>query len=349
MKVNVVTHNLNNKSGEGFVVFSSIEMLKERNVDFVVSTFSKPRENYDLPVRYYLPFNFSRFDRYQRLLVWLSARKIRSDIYLNFTGIPIPLSSRGIHIIYGGASPFEVTKYSRSLFWKSYRFPFKIALRFLRNETKKAKFVAYSFYSANTWKQLYGIEAKVIYPPVDVEDFFRAFHESGGKYILTIARIERGKFLERTIRLSHEVGIPAVIVGYLSDTKYYKELISLKTKLNANISFVLNASKEELIQVMKDACCYFHPTQGEHFGIPVVESMAAGLVPVVPKESGAAEIIPEFTYSTLEDAESKVKEAYIKHYSKSYEMKEIASKFSKTRFKEEFWQYIINIYNNNKK
>ncbi|MCY0883597.1 MAG: glycosyltransferase, partial [Acidianus infernus] len=93
---------------------------------------------------------------------------------------------------------------------------------------------------------------------------------------------------------------------------------------------------------------YFHPTQGEHFGIPVVESMAAGLVPVVPKESGAAEIIPEFTYSTLEEAESKVKEAYIKHSSKSYEMREIASKFSKARFKEEFWQYIINIYNNSK-
>ncbi|WP_152941605.1 hypothetical protein [Acidianus ambivalens] len=50
--------------------------------------------------------------------------------------------------------------------------------------------------------------------------------------------------------------------------------------------------------------------------------MAAGLVLVVPKESGAAEIIPEFTYSTLGEAESKVKEAYIKHSSKSYEMKE---------------------------
>ncbi len=349
MKVTVVTHNLSDKSGEGFVVFSSIEMLKEKNVDFVISTFSKPKENYNLPVKYYIPFSFSRFDRYQRLLVWLSARRIKSDVYINFTGVPIPLSNKGLHIIYGGASPFEVTKYSRSLFWRVYRFPFKVSLSFLKNEAKKAKFVANSFYSANTWKKLYGIEAKVIYPPVDVEEYFKAFHESGGNYLLTIARIERGKFLERTIQVSHKTGIPAIIVGYLSDKKYYKELISLKSRLNADITFILNASKDKLIQVMRGACCYFHPTQGEHFGIPVVESMAAGLIPVVPKESGAAEIVPEFAYSNLEEAESKIKEAYVQHASKSYEMKEIASKFSKNRFKEEFWQYILNIYDNKKR
>ncbi|BDC18432.1 glycosyltransferase family 4 protein [Acidianus sp. HS-5] len=347
MKVTIVAHNLSNKSGEGSVVFSSIEMLKEKRVDFVVSTFSKPKENQDIPVKYYIPFNFSRLDRYQRLLVWLSARKIETDIYLNFTGIPIPLSSRGIHIIYGGASPFEVSKYSKSLFWRLYRFPFKVSLKFLKNESKKAKFVANSFYSANTWKKLYGIEAKVIYPPVDVEEYFKAFHE-GGKYILTIARIERGKFLERTIQLSYRVGLPAVIVGYLSDEKYYKELLSLKSKLNADVTFILNASREQLIQTMKEACCYFHPTQGEHFGIPVVESMAAGLIPVVPIESGAAEIVPEFAYSTLEEAESKIKEAYVKHSYKSYEMKEIASKFSKNRFKEEFWEYVVSVYNEEK-
>ena len=126
----IVIHNLSNKSGEGFVVFSSIEMLKEKGVGFIISTFSKPRENYGLPVKYFIPFSLSRLDRYQRLLVWLSARKIKADIYLNFTGVPIPLSSKGIHIIYGGASPFEVSKYSKSLFWRLYRFPFKVALKF---------------------------------------------------------------------------------------------------------------------------------------------------------------------------------------------------------------------------
>ncbi len=77
--------------------------------------------------------------------------------------------------------------------------------------------------------------------------------------------------------------------------------------------------------------------------------MNTDLIPVVPKESGVAEIAPEVAYSNLEEAESKIKEAYVQHASKSYEMKEIASKFSKNRFKEEFWQYIMNIYDNKKK
>ena len=342
MKVAVVIHNLSRRSGEGSVVFAAIEMLQERGAEFVVSTFSRPREDYGVPVKHFLPFSLSRLDRYQRLLVWLSARRTKADVYLNFTGVPIPLSGLGTHIIYGGASPFGVTKYSRSLFWRLYRLPFRLTLKFLKGEARKAKFIANSHYSAKALRELYGVEAKVIYPPVDVEDFYRAFHD-GGSYFLTIARIERGKFLERAILLSHRSRIPGVIVGYLSDEKYYKELLALKSELGADVKFVVNASREQVIEVMKGACCYFHPTEGEHFGIPVVEAMAAGLIPVVPLESGAAEIVPEFAYSSMEDAEEKLLKALHEHSSRKLEMKEKASRFNKNRFKEELWNYIQSV------
>ena len=342
MKVTVVIHNLSRRSGEGSVVFAAVEMLQERGVDFVVSTFSRPRENYGVPVRHFLPFNLSRFDRYQRLLVWLSARGTKADVYLNFTGVPIPLSSMGTHIIYAGASPFGVTKYSKSLFWRLYRFPFKLTLKFLKGEAKRANFVANSHYSAKALRELYGVEAKVIYPPVDVEEFYRAFHD-GGSYFLTIARIERGKFLERAILLSHRTKVPGVIVGYLSDEKYYRSLLALKSELGADVKLVANASREQVIEIMKGACCYFHPTTGEHFGIPVVEAMAAGLIPVVPLESGAAEIVPEFAYSSMEEAEEKLLKALREHSSRRFEMREKASRFNKNRFKEELWDYIQSV------
>lgn len=342
MKVTVVIHNLTRKSGEGSVVFAAIEMLQERGVEFSVSTFSRPREDYGFPVRHLLPFSLSRFDRYQRLLVWLSARRTRADVYLNFTGVPIPLSGQGTHVIYGGASPFGVTKYSRSLFWRLYRSPFKLTLRFLKDEARRAKFIANSRYSAKAIKELYGVEAKVIYPPVDVEDFYKAFHD-GGNYFLTIARIERGKSIEKAVILSHRTKIPGVIVGYLSDERYYKELLELRSKLGADVKFVVNASREQVIEAMKGACCYFHPTVGEHFGIPVVEAMAAGLVPVVPLESGAAEVVPEFAYSTIEEAEEKLVKAYREHSARRFEMRERASTFNKSRFKEELWNYILDI------
>ncbi|MCG3110124.1 hypothetical protein L3N51_02421 [Metallosphaera sp. J1] len=47
---------------------------------------------------------------------------------------------------------------------------------------------------------------------------------------------------------------------------------------------------------------------GEQFGIPVVEAMSAGLVPVVPRESGASELAPEFAYEDLKEARDKLME-----------------------------------------
>jgi glycosyltransferase involved in cell wall biosynthesis len=47
-----------------------------------------------------------------------------------------------------------------------------------------------------------------------------------------------------------------------------------------------NVSEDLKIELMAKAIIYLHPMKYEHFGIAVVEAMAAGLLPIVHKSGG---------------------------------------------------------------
>ena len=69
------------------------------------------------------------------------------------------------------------------------------------------------------------------------------------------------------------------------------------------VTFEINARLDKLLSIIQESRVYFHPMVGEHFGMAVVEAMAAGLIPVVPKESGTTEFVPqEYQYNTIEHA-----------------------------------------------
>lgn len=314
MTVAIIAHGIGMNtaiSGEGRVYQTFFDMLKARSVEYVAVSFSKPKWN--VPATYFLPFSLSRFDKYQRILTYLPARRLRPDLFLNASGVPIPLSDIAPHVIYaGGPSVASIpSKYTKSLLWRLYLLPFKAIVSRLRDEARKAEFVANSRYSARAISQVYSIpEPKVVYPGVDVEFFSRAFSEEKGKrQFLTIARIERGKMIENAIRLSAISGVKGIVVGSLLERDYYESLRRLAKREGADVEILTNAPGETILEIMKDTPVYFHPTLGEHFGSPVAEAMCAGLVPVVPRESGASELVPEFTYGSLEEARDRLIEA----------------------------------------
>lgn len=67
--------------------------------------------------------------------------------------------------------------------------------------------------------------------------------------------------------------------------------------LDRNVTFETNVSLSGLLSFMGEAKIYFHPMVGEHFGMSVVESMTAGLVPVVPDIGRPTEFVPKNTNS----------------------------------------------------
>jgi glycosyltransferase involved in cell wall biosynthesis len=88
-------------------------------------------------------------------------------------------------------------------------------------------------------------------------------------------------------------------MGYYSEIKQ----MVLELGLTDYVRFEINASLDKLLSVIQESSVYFHPMVGEHFGMSVIEAMAAGLITVVPKQGGVAEFVPQrYQFNTIEDA-----------------------------------------------
>lgn len=63
--------------------------------------------------------------------------------------------------------------------------------------------------------------------------------------------------------------------------------------LDENVEFKLNTSYSELVSELQRGTIGLHTMWNEHFGISVVESMAAGLI-MVAHDSGGPRCVPGF-------------------------------------------------------
>jgi glycosyltransferase involved in cell wall biosynthesis len=158
----------------------------------------------------------------------------------------------------------------------------------------------------------------ILSPPIDIETFRNVALMTNGDddetndIILVISRIAPHKKIENAIKLAkilkdNNVGKGIKIVGnlYYYFFDYYSELkqMVLDLGLTDYITFEINASLDKLLSIIRESRVYFHPMIGEHFGISVLEAMAAGLIPVVPNEGGLIEFVPqEYQFNTIEQA-----------------------------------------------
>jgi len=141
-------------------------------------------------------------------------------------------------------------------------------------------------------RQIYGClkrEALVIYPPVDVES--RVGEGRRKRIVLTVSRITSEKDIGVIPRIASLVrceGCCFVLMGdRAEDTKEALGLVSLlSSKLGVYIEVVLDPSASEIRAVMGSSSVYLSTQPSEAFGMAVMEAMASGCVPVVPREGG---------------------------------------------------------------
>ena len=109
--------------------------------------------------------------------------------------------------------------------------------------------------------------------------------------------------------------------------------------------FFKNVPREHQLKLYSEAKAFLHTMIGEHFGISVVEGMAAGLVPVVHKSGGPWNDIVlrgkyGFGYTSSEEAVKMLSEAISNYWSLREISLRRAKVFSKDKFKQEFKEII---------
>jgi glycosyltransferase involved in cell wall biosynthesis len=197
----------------------------------------------------------------------------------------------------------------------------------------------------------------ILSPPIDVETFRNAALMANGSdeandILLVISRIAPHKKIENAIKLAKilkdkNLGKGMKIVGnlYYYYFDYYSELkrMVLDLGLTDYITFEINASLDKLLSIIRESRVYFHPMVGEHFGMAVLEAMAAGLIPVVPNEGGLTEFVPqEYQFNTIEQAAEIIIYVF-NHLPKTERIKisDDINKFSNSHYIEGF-QTILN-------
>ena len=140
------------------------------------------------------------------------------------------------------------------------------------------RFIANSHYVASRISRYYRRDARVIYPPVDVDDF--SVSEVRRDYYLITGRHVSYKRIDLAIEACNALGRRLVITGDGPETK------RLRSMAGPTITFVGRCSFADLKRFYAEASAFLMPGE-EDFGIAPVESMASGR-PVIAFASGGA-------------------------------------------------------------
>ncbi len=187
---------------------------------------------------------------------------------------------------------------------------------FSQEQLSKNISIANSYCVANITKEGYGIDAKVVYPPVVIDTPNVPWIEKEDAFICS-GRIVGAKEPHRVIKilkLVREQGFDIKLHitgggGSLSEWKY-TNLIKKMVKENSSwITLYENLPYEEYIKVLAK-CKYGIHFKREPFGISIAEMVKAGAIPFVRSDGGQIEIVGEnnqdLFFNTEEEAIKKI-------------------------------------------
>ncbi len=175
--------------------------------------------------------------------------------------------------------------------------------------------LANSTWTAGKVREAYGLEARVLHPPVEVGRLL-ALGDRKEDVVLTVSRFTPEKNLEAIVQVASMV--PEAEFYLVGSTSSYSAPVlervrSLADELKVrNLHVETDVPRRRLEELYSIAKIYLHPPFPEHFGIAIAEGVAAGAVPVVYRDGGgwtdiASRIDPMLGYTTVEGAASIVR------------------------------------------
>jgi glycosyltransferase involved in cell wall biosynthesis len=200
------------------------------------------------------------------------------------------------------------------------------------------EFAAISQGIAERIQSSYQREARVIYPPVEIE----RFHPNRGRggFFVTLSRLVAHKRMDLIIEAFSKLNLPLKIIGEGPERK------RLQRRSTPNIEFLGYQPDEVVAQILADARGFICAAE-EDFGIAIVEAQAAGCPVIAYKAGGALETVIEgITGLFFEEQSAGSLIAAINRFNDSSDcfrhndMVDNAQKFSKERFRKSFQEFV---------
>ena len=255
-----------------------------------------------------------RFLLYQRLIYhWLRIKKAVSqdsfDVVLSTQDIGY-VPSTSAHVVQYCYFPEYFSHLQTGSSAPIWRFYYRPASAYYRNRVRRVGvLLSVSDFTRGFVEKKWGRDSRTVYPPCPVEVFSELSEvQRREDLVVTVGRFVPEKRFHLFVELARMLPKTRfVAIGSLSDetSAYYERL---KTTAPENVSFVLSPLRK-VRDLLGRAMAYVHCAENEHFGITIVEAMAAGCVPIVHDSGGPREIVTSdvgFRWSDLSTASRQI-------------------------------------------
>ncbi|TDL23335.1 UDP-Glycosyltransferase/glycogen phosphorylase [Rickenella mellea] len=141
------------------------------------------------------------------------------------------------------------------------------------------------------------IETQIVYPPCETREMAQFPLENRERVILSVAQFRPEKnhqaqlFAQHSEYRSGSSAVKLVLVGGCRNAGDFARLKGLQAcakdlKIEENVEFVVNAPYHEVLAWLSRASIGLSTMVDEHFGVNIVEFMAAGVIPVTHASGG---------------------------------------------------------------
>jgi len=206
----------------------------------------------------------------------------------------------------------QIPAFTSPITWKAYSKAFK-TWDFFVSKIRPSVLLTNSKFTRQVIRDLLKKDATILHPPVAVKDYLNR-NAPRKNYVITISKFTPKRYLYKIPLIAKKTRNTKFIIAGIVD-KYSTETFQ---KLHGTIKFygvedrvllMPNVPRSTLISLLRNAKVYLHTMPFEHFGISIIEAMAAGCVPIVHRSGGPwLDILNEqqgaygFSYESIEEA-----------------------------------------------
>jgi glycosyltransferase involved in cell wall biosynthesis len=357
MNIGIIHGFVGGGGGTEKTLHGILQALEQTEHNVTLYTFSKPKINSNkIKIKQTLPISLPFFGLLQRAMESKLISKAKDEDLLiqssGGLGIPKNLDQKIIiycHSDFSSELDNPESKY-KGLWSLYYKFYYSMIIFFIQNiHDPRIFLISNSKYIQNCIKEKNNKNSKVIYPPVSLDEFKPGKKENT---VLTIGRYSEEKNYDFGMDVMKDIDCDYEIIGNTntkSNILYYEKLENTAKNKN-KIYLSKNLERKNLVKKINKSKIYFHCSK-ETFGISVVESIAAGCIPIVPDNTAHKETVPfedlRYEFNNIQDAQEKINQALsgkFDHFLKP--LQESIKKYDEKTFKKSFLLFLENLLNN---